>query len=78
MKKKSVERELKAPCDGMLLFINDYRKGASNDNQDEYVVFYVVSYFDNHNDLDQWYKNLPTCWNSINVMPVVFSITHIL
>ena len=52
-------KELTAPCDGIVFFMDDKRQGEDKDNPDEYdeyIVVYVVSYFDDFNDFTQWYK----------------------
>lgn len=53
---KDEENVIKAPCDGIVFFINDSRKSEVNGKQDEYVVAYIVSYFDYYNDFDKWFK----------------------
>ena len=56
MEIKDEEKVIEAPCDGIVFFINDNRKGEVNGKLDEYVVAYIVSYFDYYNDFDKWFK----------------------
>lgn len=53
---KDEENVIEAPCDGIVFFINDSRKSEVNGKLDEYVVTYIVSYFDYYNDFDKWFK----------------------
>ena len=53
---KEEVKEIEAPCDGIVFFINDSRKSEVNGKLDEYVVAYIVSYFDYYDDFDKWFK----------------------
>lgn len=48
------EKELLAPCDGVVFFIEDEEDGK--DEERTYLVVYVVSYFDDYEDFVEWYK----------------------
>lgn len=54
----TVEKNVIAPCDGVVFFIEDKKAGAIKDKTDEYIVVYVVSYFDDYTSFCAWYKNI--------------------
>ncbi len=52
-----IPKEIKAPCDGIVFFADEKKKGQVSDKMDEYVEVYVVSYFDDYNDFTAWLKS---------------------
>jgi hypothetical protein len=53
-----VEKKVIAPCDGVVFFIEDKKVGAIKDKTDEYIVVFVVSYFDDYTNFCTWYKSI--------------------
>ena len=50
------KRTLNAPCDGILFFIESYKKGAVSECVDKFLEVYVVSYFDDYAEFCDWHK----------------------
>ena len=55
---ESVEETVKAPCDGVVYFIEDHRPGVVEGKKDEYITIYVASYFDDYSELSNWHKTV--------------------
>jgi hypothetical protein len=53
-----VEKKVIAPCDGVVFFIEDKKVGAIKDKTDEYIVVFVVSYFDDYTNFCTWYESI--------------------
>lgn len=52
----TTEKEITAPCDGVVFFIEDIRSGVVKEHPDKYIAIYVVSYFDYYKEFCKWYN----------------------
>lgn len=52
----TIEKDIKAPCDGVAFFVDAKKNGAVKDKADEYIAIYVVSYFDEYSVFSAWHK----------------------
>ena len=53
---EAVEKTVKAPCDGVVYFVETQRSSEVEGKNDEYMAIYVISYFDDHSEFSNWYK----------------------
>lgn len=53
-----VIQKIIAPCDGVVFFIEDKKRGTIKDKSDEYIAIYVVPYFDDYTDFCDWYRRI--------------------
>lgn len=51
------KRSITAPCDGIVFFVDDYKKGEASDKEDKYIAVFVVSFFDEYDCFCKWYAN---------------------
>lgn len=53
---ETVEKTVKAPCDGVVYFIEDQRFDEMDVLEEIYIAIYVTSYFDDYSELSNWHK----------------------
>lgn len=51
------EKVMKAPCDGIIFFINDNENEEISAELDENIVAYIVSYFDDYSCFKAWLRD---------------------
>ncbi len=49
------KKSIIAPCDGIVFYVNDYKKGKILDKVDKYMAVFVVSFFDDYDCFCNWY-----------------------
>ena len=48
------KKEMIAPCDGMVFYVEVKKKSEVGNEKDEYIFIYLVSIFDEYNDFVKW------------------------
>lgn len=54
------ERNITAPCDGIVFYAEYDKKGEISDKMDKYIAVFVVSYFDEYASFCKWYAEKNT------------------
>lgn len=57
LKEKKVTKTVKAPADGIVYFLESLKNSAVWGKCDKYMVAYVVSYFDDYNEIFRWHSS---------------------
>lgn len=62
---KTMEKIVKAPCDGVIYFVKYQKPSTIREKNDEYMAIYVTSYFDEHSELSNWCKSTSQLLNAL-------------